>query len=244
MLPVLLETTTSDLRAELATVVLLLLVAVVRAVISHLEAKRARAEAKSDAEKAAAAEAERIAAERATAAQKAALEAVVVGVEAFKRRLDEKAAKQTSNAIRTVAEARGVEGIVHETVVRLTKPKDSPTVFREAVKPDPSDPFPRRDSGRGRWSLLVGAAVIAFAVGSLCISGCVNAAIHDAAKTARVTCQQLHDTSEPMDAWLRRRAGEPKGDGTVWEVAELENAWARKWGALEAALEQIEEASR
>lgn len=224
-----------DLRAELSGVVMLLVVAVIKAIMSHLDAKQAAQKANTEAEKAAAAAAAEKAATDTGKLKQAALDAVVLGIEAYKRKLSEGEAKKTSQTIKAFTTIKGVEDIVHDTVHRLTK---DPVPTIETPVPPPStstSPFPTRPPA-GLIMLVIPLALLG--------GGCVSARIHEHAQVAKVATEQLHDTSAPAQAWVAKYLGKPDGKGGVWTEQSLTEAWQGLWAALERANAAVEEASR
>lgn len=205
-----------------------LLLAIAKAWSLHAEAKQAKdAATKADAE---------------ARAKAAVAEAVILGVEAYKRTLktreEQRAASQT---IEERAKALGVEDALNPLVRRLTgsrpvvdadgQPKEVPITPPPPLDPPASDPFPRR------------AAALLLCVGLL-VAGCVNRAIHEATVTAKVAVQHLRDTSEPSREWLSARVGTADGRGGTWTEARLRDVWAGEWRALEGAQDEIERATR
>lgn len=99
---------------EVTALLVTLVLAVVKAVLSHLDAKKAKGTADEAKALAAATESE-------AAAKKAALDALVLWIEAQKAKAPPTQAKATSQSIKAFAEQFGVQDALRESVDRLTK---------------------------------------------------------------------------------------------------------------------------
>lgn len=133
-----------DLRAELASTLVILVLAVVKWWAARQDAKEAASKANTEAERAEAAKkAQEAAAAQAAATQKG-LDALALFIESQKRKQasvqGEAAAKQTSAAIRAFTEALpGAEAVVAATVQRLglsSKSREAVQAFRADGLPD------------------------------------------------------------------------------------------------------------
>jgi hypothetical protein len=167
------------------------------------------------------------------------LDVTIAGVEAFKATLPRAEAKGLARTIEGVALAEGVAPALAKEVRRVTKPEiKAPTDLDETPKGgtplNGTSPFPSRPS----------AIMLALFLPLALAGGCVSAAVHDAAVTAQKAAQQLHDTSEPAEAWLKSREGTPDGRGGTWTRETLRLAWSGLWNAQESALGAVERGTR
>ena len=239
MIVLLADAAVQDLRAEFSGVLLLLLIAVVKAVLSHYDAKQAAAKATTEADKAAAAKIAANASADMAAAKQAGLDALVLYIESQKRKMTEAESKKTSGQIRVFTGLKDSEAVVAEAVTRLTKSGDTPkhgTTFLATPPPDngAGNPFPTRPS----------AIMLAFLLPLALAGGCVQAAIHDATVKAQNKTWELRHTSMPDPDWKARWIGKPDPRGGTWTDASLNSQWIEAWESLGRAQDAIERGSR